>query len=595
MMSKQRILLTLVALASLAHRSQAEAQPSAAEWLPAETVVAIEIAEPQALLDPLLSPAMIGTVTNLPAYQKWTLSPQYEGLGKLVGYLETQLGTDWKTGLGKLLGGGVTLGIGPGGETVTCVDAKDEKLLEQLNGIVRAFTRMSAMKQNQQGAEGERDYRGVMVMSSGPKEAHAVIGGRLLFVNQASLMPKVLDLRAENGDKSLSQSPLYQTARKAVGKGAVGTVFVNLQVLKKTPKFQEALAKSPEPLAALILAELRESVRDANWLALGLYVKDDTLSLRAVTDSFSPTAKSFAIGKGREDGVLPPLNVPTAMASLSLYRDLHAFYAAKDELFPERTSGLVFFENMMGIFFSGMHLTEGVLAEAKPDIRLVVAPQNYGSAQGTPEIEVPAFAVVMRLRHPQEFGEVVEEAWQKAIGMASFTRGQKALPGFIIDRVPCGDTRISVASFRPPKEKAKGPVDIRYNFRPSLARPGEYLILSSTDDLARQLVAVVTQESAHPGKPMAATHSLLELKGAQIADILDANREQLVLKNMVDKGKTREQADNEMELFITALHCVHRAKLNIGTEGGHPLASLELQLKQPEGAGGQKAASAGSK
>ena len=41
---------------------------------------------------------------------------------------------------------------------------------------------------------------------------------------------------------------------------------------------------------------------------------------------------------------------------------MHKFYAAKDTLFPDRTSGLIFFENMMGIFFSGRDLTDEVLA-----------------------------------------------------------------------------------------------------------------------------------------------------------------------------------------------------------------------------------------
>ena len=68
---------------------------------------------------------------------------------------------------------------------------------------------------------------------------------------------------------------------------------------------------------------------------------------------------------------------PGGIAAVSLYRDLHGFYAAKDTLFPERTSGLIFFENMMGIFFTGRDLTDEVLAETEPEIRLVVAEPQY--------------------------------------------------------------------------------------------------------------------------------------------------------------------------------------------------------------------------
>jgi len=99
----------------------------------------------------------------------------------------------------------------------------------------------------------------------------------------------------------------------------------------------------------------------------------------------------------------------------SLYRDLHQFYAAKDDLFPDRTSGLIFFENMMGIFFSGRDLTNEVLAETKPEIRFVVAEQEYDPAMGTPQIKLPAFAAILRLRRPEQFNKVAEEAWQKAV------------------------------------------------------------------------------------------------------------------------------------------------------------------------------------
>ena len=74
---------------------------------------------------------------------------------------------------------------------------------------------------------------------------------------------------------------------------------------------------------------------------------------------------AFAGPRDSKQGAWPNLAVPRRIAAVSLYRDLHAFYAAKDELFPERTSGLIFFENMMGIFFTGRDLTEEVLAETE--------------------------------------------------------------------------------------------------------------------------------------------------------------------------------------------------------------------------------------
>ena len=271
--------------------------------------------------------------------------------------------------------------------------------------------------------------------------------------------------------------------------------------------------------------------------------------------------------------------MPGTIASLSLYRDLHSFYAAKNDLFPERTSGLIFFENMMGIFFSGIDLTEGVLSEVRPDVQVVVAKPQYDPAIGTPATQVPAFAAVLRLKGPQRFGETMEEAWQKAIGLANFTRGQKALPGLIIDKASQDGVKYTISYYRPPGDKSSGAVDTRYNFRPSLARPGDYVILSSTDALARDLIDVVKRTSSAPPKASLAENSLMEIEGPALSAILEANREQMVRKNMIDKGNSREKAESDIQVLLAAIGYVDHATLTLRREAGRPQAELSIRFK----------------
>ena len=189
------------------------------------------------------------------------------------------------------------------------------------------------------------------------------------------------------------------------------------------------------------------------------------------------------LAAGSREGALPNLRVPRRIAAGSLYRDLHAFYAAKDNLFPERTSGLIFFENMMGIFFTGRDLTEEVLSETRPEIRFVVARQQYDPAIGTPQVQLPAMAVVFRLRHPEQAAEMTEEAWQKAVGLVNFTRGQKADPGLILDRQSYAGIRFTVGRFSTADAKGKTELPTRFNTQPSIARLGDYLVLSSTEQI----------------------------------------------------------------------------------------------------------------
>ena len=274
--------------------------------------------------------------------------------------------------------------------------------------------------------------------------------------------------------------------------------------------------------------------------------------------------------------------MPRRIAALSLYRDLHGFYAAKDALFPERTSGLIFFENMMGIFFTGRDLTSEVLAQTEPEIRIVVAEQQYDPAVGTPQVRLPAFAVVLRLRHPEQFRQVVEEAWQKAVGLINFTRGQKALPGLIIDRAVQGETKYTVAYFSTADVNDRTKLPTRYNLRPALAMPGPYVILSSTDALARDIIDTLGQEGNQTSAPLARTHSVLEIDGPQTASAFQVNRDTLVRGDMVKKGRSQQEAEAGIDMLVTLTKLVDQIKLSIGTQEDMLQARLQMRLRLPQ-------------
>jgi hypothetical protein len=444
------------------------------------------------------------------------------------------------------------------------------------------MARSEAEKQEQPNLVESTQYEDVTAWTFDGKEAHAIIGKRLVLANNPEGLKAILELRANDAGENLTSKAAYQAAKRAAGPDSVATVFVDLLIMKNIPDIAELLKKSSNnPLAALTLAGIVEAVQDSTWLALGLDCRESKLILRALVDgktTSSTSSAAFALPAKPGEGILPNLSVPRRIAALSLYRDLHGFYAAKDDLFPERTSGLIFFENMMGIFFSGRDLTNEVLVETKPEIRLVVAEQQFDPAIGIPQVKFPAFALILRLRHPEQFNEVVEEAWQKAVGLINFTRGQQAMPGLIIDRPFRGKTKYTVAYFSTSQIEDKTNLDSRFNVRPSLAMPGEYLVLSSTDGLARDLIDALHQETEQTPKPLAGTHSLVELEGDQLASILEANRKTLIQGNMVGKGSTQEQAESSTDLLISVMEFLKRVKLRIGTRDGLTQADLEIKL-----------------
>jgi len=447
--------------------------PPRAGCLPEGAAFVLDIPKPHSILDPLLDPAAEAAVKALPGYAKILSEPGVKKFLGAVTYLEVRLGTTWRKGVSSLLGGGVTFAAYPDGATVLIVDSKNKGLLGKLESVFRDFP-------------------------SG--QAHAVEGKRLLLSNRADVLGKVLELKGGKGRSSLAAETFYRESQKILGRKAAAFLCIDFELLKKNPDFARRLREKPDPGAALLVPGLIETLRAARWAAVGLYVSGRKVTVRAVSDGTFSQAVPYGWPEDEGGGALENLSVPGRIAAASFFRDLGRFYAAKEDLFPQRTSGLIFFENMMGIFFTGRDLTDEVLAELGPEVRFVVAAQEYDPSLGVPRVKVAAFAAVFRLRHPGRFRLVVEEAWQKALGLINFTRGQKALPGLIIDRPVHKGTKFTTAYFAPAAEDEveKNALPIRYNFKPALAFVGPWLILSSTERLTRDLLDALKGEK-NPG------------------------------------------------------------------------------------------------
>jgi hypothetical protein len=554
-----------------------EPLPSPTQWIPDNAILCVEISKPKVLIEMLTNEPAFDALKKLPIYQNRGTNPGFNDFLAGVTFLEAALETPWNEALPALTGGGITLAVCPEDIVILIVDAEDAKLLERLHKLVLT------LNESDNGGPVSAEYLGVTGWSLKEGQgAYAVIDQRLIFSNKPEGLKTVLELRSQTDQDKLASNARYCAAAKATASNAVGKIYADLALLKQIPDLAAALDQGKSnPLTALLFAGIIESIRNSTWLSVGLQAEDDTLTFKAHLDGRNLDLKDSAglILPGKPgEGALPNLSVPRGIASLSFYRDLFRFYGAKDELFPERTSGLIFFENMMGIFFSGRDLTDEVLAETLPDIRFVVAQQQYDPAEGTPKVQFPAFGLVLRLRNEQHFDIVAEEAWQKAIGLVNFTRGQQGMPGLIIDRPVHKGTKFTVAYFSNTASDTDANQDARFNFRPAIAMPHNYLILSSTDGLARDLIDAVNNEAQQATQSKTQNHTLAELNGRTLASILQANYDAMVRQNMVEKGNTEAEAKSSTDMLITLAQFVDSIKLSIGTDQTLTQAGLELQF-----------------
>jgi hypothetical protein len=562
--------------------------PPVEAWIPRQAVLVLGVPRPGEVLDAVLRPEVLAAVTASPA---WRAQADNAGLRQLLNVVqgfERQQGIAWSQILKKLVGGGITLAVGSDGSVLLVVDSLDARMLSGMHDLLMIMARMDPANKDRIRSTKEGD---VTVWSVGPEEAHAIVGRRLMITNRPAALKAVLGVRAGTGGEGLAAAPWWTGARKAAGADAAAFGVADIATLKAIPGVAEALAADREPLAALLAAPLLDALGRSSWMAVGLKGMDGAITLEASVDGTIPAtgASRFARPEPGKTGALSNLAVPRRIAAMTLYRDLHGFYAAKDDLFPQRTSGLIFFENMMGIFFTGRSLTEEVFAEVGPAVRVVAAEQAYAPDVGTPAVRYPAFALVLPMLHPDRYKPVMEEAWQKAIGLVNFTRGQAAEPGVLIDRPVYKGCKYTVAAFTPETKEDRSAVDVRFNFSPTLAMPGGWMVMSSTEGLARDLIdALAGGADTATGVPPAGTHSLLELDGAQIASLLASNREALVRNNMVEEGKTREEAGAGIDLMLTVVRCIQGATVALVSDAERSKATLTVRYALPAALGGGK-------
>ena len=79
----------------------------------------------------------------------------------MVKFFQTKYQVDLPTMLEKLLGGGITLALGPNDAALLIVDGQDEKMVAEIHEFFRTIAKGEASKQGSPDRVASADYRGV--------------------------------------------------------------------------------------------------------------------------------------------------------------------------------------------------------------------------------------------------------------------------------------------------------------------------------------------------------------------------------------------------------------------------------------------------
>jgi hypothetical protein len=575
---RRPIVFPLVCLLLLAAAPVRAEETSPAQLAPETTVVYAEVTNPAPLLDLALSQKTRTLLRNSDAYRKYEQSEKYVQIQAVVGLLEGRLGKTWDAVLRELVGGGVAVCFDPLTQSgFLAVRSRDRELLGKFHSALVELVEADAQKNGRPSPAKSQEYKGFTGWTFGGGAMHVIVDDLLLISNKADTLRAAIDRYRDPAAKNLAGQAAFAAARAKQQAGTIGWSWVDLAAVKKDPNFEKGLNKrSDNPVAELLLGGVLDALKQASYLTTSISYDAGRLRLKAELPrqaSAVSAARGWFFAPQNGEPALAPSGT---IGAFTMFRDLAGLWLARDELFNEAiVAQLAQANTQLGLFFSGRDFGPEVLGELAAPLQLVVARQEYPADAPTPALKLPAFALVLKLKHPDEFSPELTMTYQKTIGIANLTGGQQGRPQLLLSSEEYHGVSISKATYlrdtKAPREGA-GP---HYNFSPACARIGDHFVFASSVGMLRQLV-----DSLEPGHSGASLHDNtgLTVEAAPLAAILRDNKELLVTQNMLKEGHSRSEAETAIQVVLDALAQVDRLRLRLSEEPSALAVEAALEL-----------------
>lgn len=554
------------------------ADKTAAELLPGSIVGYLELPQPGQVLDTVLDHPLAKRVEQAPEYQEALRTPQYEQFQVALKHVEQQLGLPWREAAGKLTSGGLYMGFDLSSQGfVVLSQAADEQLASKARDTVLELARAAATQQGQGDPVKPGEHRGVAVHQIG--EVYIAAFGRWLAVaNKQILVSMVLENQFTDGD-SLSDDQQFQTVLKDRAANSAAWLYVDLRVLRLTGALKKALGeKSDNPPAEILAGGILAAIPDAPYMTAALQVSASRLALTTslpCDPKKIATSREFYVGPAG-DGIAPPLLRPkNTLVSLSTYRDFGSLWRNAPDLFDEGINAK-FAEAESGLttFFAGRNFRDDILGNLEPGMQLALTRQEFPQSGITPQIKLPAGAIVVRMKKPEETARMFKITFQSAVGFLNVVGAMNGLTPLDLNSEKIGEALVVSSEYLPPAdEAAKSQAALQYNSTPTVAFSGDRFILSSSKPLALDLLAHVQEDGPAP-----ALNTNMIVEGQEVQLALADNRGPLVAQNMLEKGHDQAAAEQEIDRALDVLKLLERSSLSLSLTDGEARLTVDVEL-----------------
>jgi hypothetical protein len=557
----------------------AAAEKTAADLLPASTVLYVEVPNPGKIVDIALAHPLAKEIENHPDYRRALERPEYQRFQAALKLVEEKLGMKWQPALDSLTGGGLHVSFDLPTQGVAVLSkANDEPLAQKARDTILDLARAEAAGRGQADAIEEEQIHGIAVHKIG--DVHVAALGKWLFASNKRLLVFMVLENYVSGGTTLAADEQFQAVLNERPAAPAAWMYLDLRVVRETGLMQGALSKkSDNPALELLAGGIIGALPEAHYVTASLEIEASRLKLTA-TLPCDPKAiakrREFYVGPDG-NGAAPPLLRPSGtLLTLSTYRDFASLWNHAPDLFDEAVNAK-FAEAESGLttVFAGRNFRDDILGNLEPGMQLVVTRQEFPQAGITPAVKLPAAAVVVRMKNPEDTTRIFKITFQSVVGFLNVAGAMNgASPLDLNSEKVDGALVVSTEYLPPEKDASRDEAGIHYNASPTVAFVGDRFILSSARPLALELAAAVERDAA----ATASINTDLAVDARLVQTVLADNRTSLVAQNMLEKGHDREAAEKEIDGLLQALKYLQSASVRLSADDKRLELTVEVVL-----------------
>lgn len=570
--------------------AQEQASESAAEnldnhpraWLPESSVLYAELAP----LDRWWDHPLREWLTSTEAFKKIWRSPEVmKARGGLL-VAEYAIGTKLEMLLRDLSHGGVVVVVDRGTNGVALLaHTRSEEWLRKYAVKALDFIRSDAKNNGREDPVKAAEYKGVQGYQI-QNGIFAPIGPWLLVTNKSELAQSIIDRMRDpsmgnlESAKWLEGFPAIETSLERPAGVRVASVQIDLdQVRQLEPDNDLFRSQAKDFGAELLLGGVLSVLQNASNAqgVLELDAEGVQLELSTPCDPawFGETREYF-VGPAMQGHAPVPLDLKGSIATVSSYRNVSELWLRAGDLFDQNVNdNLAQAENTLTTLFSGKDFAMDILGAIEPEVQIVSVPQVFADDALAPSVKLPAFALVAKLKKPDVMQRELKRTFQSFLGFLNVVGAMEGQPQLDQNMEVIGKHNLYWGEYIfDADRKYDNGLPIQFNFSPAIAFVDDYVVLSSSTGLAKQL-ATQPWEPATDSAVLRDSNTFLTVDFQALQRILESNENALVAQNMLEKGSSKVEATKEIEMLMSGLKLLRQGWVRMAFE---ERASLRLRV-----------------